>query len=322
MGRAVSVARALALAAVLPATTAAAYPHLVGGSELAGQLAARTATVPYNPSQLGHLGGGRPFVLGTVTKDLAGFDRAVHAKASLRMMFLRWKTPVFPQSIILRNASEQARTVIELQPRGLTMKQIAAGNGDAWLTSVFAPGIKAAGKGVVLSFAPEMNGQWYSYGFGRSKPADYVNAWRHVHNVLAASTAGPLITWLWQPSAIHFSTPSPVPWWPGSAYVDEIGLDGYYVLPQDNFQIIFAQTIKLVRALTSKPILVGETAIGATTGRAVADVRDLFAGIRKYHLLGLVWFNISQHAGKYHQDWRLQDHPSTLRAFIAALAKA
>lgn len=323
MSRAVSVIRALPLIALLPAMVGAAYPHSLSGSQLAGpRVASVGAQVPYSPSQLGGVGSNPPIILGTVTKDLPAFDRAVHRRASLRMMFLRWNTPIFPKNVILQNASQRAQTVIELQPKGLNMVQISQGKGDAWLTSVFAAGIKATGKGVVLSFAPEMNGQWYAYGFGRTKPIDYVHAWRHVHDVLSATPAGPLITWLWQPSAIHFSTPSPVPWWPGSAYVDEIGLDGYYVLPQDNFRIIFLQTINLMRKLTHRPILVGETAIGETTGHAVADVRDLFAGILRYHMLGLVWFNITQHAGKYHQDWRLQDHPSLLRAFVSQLAKA
>ncbi len=322
MNRAASVARALALAALLPVLAAAAYPNLVDGSRPAGTTAASTGTqVAFTPGQLS--GGPKPpFTLGAVTKDLAAFDKAVHRRASLRMMFLRWNTPIFPAGTVLRNASYRAKTVIELQPRGLTMQQISAGKGDGWLTSVFAPGVATTGKGITLSFAPEMNGQWYAYGFGRTKPADYVSAWRHVHDLLSGTTAGSLITWLWQPSAIHFSTPSPRPWWPGSKYVNEIGLDGYYVLPIDSFQVIFGQTIKLLRKLTAMPILVGETAIGATTGRAAGDVKDLFAGIRRYHLRGLVWFNISQHAGKYHQDWRLQDHPRVLRAFIAELARA
>jgi hypothetical protein len=335
MNGAATVARALIVAAVLPATAAAGYAHALdqsrpGGSATSGAsgpaasgpAASRPAGNPaVSLARRAITPKPAPFLLGTVAISLSAFDHAVKHKASLRMMFLRWNTPIFPVGMITKNAANGAETVIELQPLHYTMQQIADGVGDAWLTGVFAPGIAAFGKAVTISFAPEMNGQWYSYGFGRTKPADYIRAWRHVHTVLAGTTAGPLVTWLWQPSAIHFSTPSPKPWWPGAKYVNEVGLDGYYVVPGDTFKVIFGATIRLVRSLTRKPILIGETAVGVTTTHQVADIKDLFAGIRRNHLRGIVWFNIPQHAGKYHQDWRLQDHPRELRAFIAQLAK-
>jgi hypothetical protein len=42
---------------------------------------------------------------------------------------------------------------------------------------------------------------------------------------------------------------------------------------------------------------------------------DLFAGFRKDHLLGLVWFDVAQHGGPAHQDWRLEGHPAAAAAF-------
>ena len=265
-------------------------------------------------------GQSRGFELGAITTDLADFDKAVKYRASLRMLFLRWGSSIIPRKPIINDAKLGAEAVIELQPVHLSMIQVASGTDDQWLLDTLAPNLAAVGDPVTISFAPEMNGQWYPWGTTKTTPANYVLAWRHIHDVLAASPAGKLITWLWQPSAIHFSTPSPLPFWPGSKYVNEIGLDGYYVLPNDTFDVIFKQTIKLMRTVSNAPILVGETAVGATTGHLGPDIRNLFAGIREYHLLGLVWFNIAQHGGKYHQDWRLQDHPVGLRAFINQLA--
>jgi mannan endo-1,4-beta-mannosidase len=319
MNRAAKAARALLLTALLPACLAAAYPHVPGRARPAATVTAGAVGLAALSAPATSTGTG--FVLGAVTTDLVAFDRAVHKQAVLRMMFLRWDTPAFPGSTLTWNARHGAQTVIELRPAHLSIVQIGNGDGDTWLRQVFAAGIESFGKPVTISFAPEMNGQWYSWGHGRTKPADYVRAWRHVHDLLFGTKAGPLITWLWQPSAIHFSTPSPRPWWPGSKYVSEVGLDGYYVSPIDTFQIIFGQTIKLVRSLTSRPILVGETAVGATTGHAAADIANLFAGVHRYHLRGLVWFNIKQDAGKYHQDWRLQDHPRILRQFVLQLAR-
>ena len=77
---------------------------------------------------------------------------------------------------------------------------------------------------------------------------------------------------------------------------------------------MFGKTIAQVRAFTRKPVLLSETAAGPTPDQA-AKIRDLFAGMREYQTLGLVWFDIAQHQGIYHQDWRVEDHPAAETAF-------
>ena len=79
----------------------------------------------------------------------------------------------------------------------------------------------------MVSFGPEANGGWYTWG---RQPVNYVKAFRYVHGKLG--TGG--ITWLWQVSSI--TTADPTPYWPGSAYVDWAGLDGYYYVPSDNIR--------------------------------------------------------------------------------------
>lgn len=317
MNRTTSAVRSLLVTALLPVTVAAGYQH----SAIKHQSAAPVITISAAQRASNATPPPKPLVLGAVTENLGAFDQAVRYKASLKVLFLPWGSAMFPKRAITWAAKRGAETVIELQPKHLTMTQIGDGAGDAWLRGVFVPGVAALGDAVTVSFASEMNGQWYAWGSGHSTPAEYVRAWRHIHDLLSGTRVGKLLTWLWQPSAIHFSTPSPKPWWPGSKYVNVIGLDGYYVLPNDTFKIIFLQTIKLMRSLTNTPIMIGETAVGPSTGHQVADIRNLFAGVRHYHLQGLVWFNISQDAGKYHQNWRLQNHPAELREFIAELHK-
>jgi hypothetical protein len=116
-------------------------------------------------------------------------------------------------------------------------------------------------------------------------------------------------------------------YWPGSHYVEVVGLDGYYYRSTDTFHIIFARTISLVRKKSpNTKIMIGETAVGPMTGHQPQGIKDLFSGIRHRNLAGLIWFNRNQMGipvppdkRVYHQDWRLQDHPAALRAFIAGL---
>ena len=74
---------------------------------------------------------------------------------------------------------------------------------------------------------------------------------------------------------------------------------------------------KLIRS--SAPLLIAETAVGTTPDRK-SQIGALFTGVRAKRLAGVVWFDESQHSGLYHQDWRLEDAPSALAAFTAAVA--
>ena len=37
--------------------------------------------------------------------------------------------------------------------------------------------------------------------------------------------------------------------------------------------------------------------------------------MRQYQTIGLVWFDIAQHDGLYHQDWRIENSPAAAAAF-------
>ena len=69
---------------------------------------------------------------------------------------------------------------------------------------------------------------------------------------------------------------------------------------------MFGSTIGQVRALTGKPILLSETAVGTRAGQ-FTKIGDLFSGMREYQTLGLVWFDKVQNDGIYHQDWRIEN---------------
>ena len=66
-------------------------------------------------------------------------------------------------------------------------------------------------------------------------------------------------------------------------------------------------------------LLIAETAVGTTSHRE-SQIDALFAGVRKTRLGGAVWFDQAQHAGLYHQDWRLEDDPRALATFTVAVA--
>ena len=158
-----------------------------------------------------------------------------------------------------------------------------------------------------------MNANWYSWGYGHVPPLTFVAAWRHIVTLFRAQGADN-VTWLWTINADLPTTGPIASWWPGAGYVTWVGIDGYYYIPADNFVSVFGKTIAQVRAITNKPVLLSETAVGPEPSQA-AKIANLFAGMHQYGTLGLVWFDIAQNDGLYHQDWRIENSPSAEAAF-------
>jgi len=99
--------------------------------------------------------------------------------------------------------------------------------------------------------------------------------------------------------------------------VNWVGIDGYFTGPQDTFSTVFLRIMSVVHRFTSDPILISESAIGQLAGQA-RMIPNLLSGVIRYHLLGLVWFDVAQSGGLTKQDWRLEGHPAALAAFRLA----
>jgi endoglucanase len=146
----------------------------------------------------------------------------------------------------------------------------------------------------------------------------FIAAWRHLVTLFRHQGAAN-VTWLWTLQADEKGTGPVKRWWPGASYVTWVGIDGYYYRPGDSFFSVFGTTIGQVRTFTGQPILISEVAAGQVAGQA-AKIPGVFAGMRQYGTLGLVWFDISQDDGLYHQDWHLEGNPAAVTAFRRAAA--
>ena len=237
----------------------------------------------------------------------AAFTEATGVSPNIITYYSGWLEP-FQTSFADTVAAHGAVPLVQIDPTGINLTAIAAGKYDAYLFS-YAEAVRAFRHPVILSFGHEMNGKWYSWGYRHTSPATFVAAWRHIvklFRVLGIKN----VTWLWTVNIIHTqrSVPSPGPWWPGRSYVTWVGIDGYYYNSSSTFISLFGPTIAAVRALTSAPILIAETAAAPSTGQS-SKIADLFAAVRADDLLGFVWFN-SDHI----EDWRLKT-PAAIAAF-------
>jgi mannan endo-1,4-beta-mannosidase len=208
---------------------------------------------------------------------------------------------------------------VQIDPKFGNLPAIAAGDYDPYL-SQYAASVRDYRHAVVIGFGHEMNGNWYSWGYGHVQPKTFVAAWRHIVKLFRREGADN-VTWLWTVNASNRGGVSPVAsWWPGSKYVTWVGIDGYYYREGDDFEGVFGRTIDEVRKFTNKPVLLSETAVAPGSGQ-FASILDLFHGMANYKTLGLVWFDLNQNNGIYHQDWRIEDSGPAQAAFQLGIHK-
>jgi mannan endo-1,4-beta-mannosidase len=247
---------------------------------------------------------------------IADFARAVGRAPNMVGFYSGW-TESFPVSFAETVRSHGGIPYVQIDPTYASVSGIAAGDYDGYLRS-YADRVRDYGYAVVIGFGHEMNGPWYSWGYGHVPPSKFIAAWRHIVTLFHAQGADN-VTWLWTVNQDRPGTGPVMSWWPGARYVTWVGIDGYYVRPYDTFATAFGRTIDQVRAFTHKPILLSETAVAPTLDQ-FDKIADLFSGIRREKLLGLVWFDEAQQGSIYHQDWRIEGDTAAEAAFRAGIS--
>lgn len=246
--------------------------------------------------------------------QITQFTRATGVRPGVVLYYSGWGEP-FQAEFAATAWKRGAYAFVQLEPDTTTLTRVARGYSDPYLKR-YASQVRDFGHPVLLSFAHEMNGRWYSWGAGHATAAEFIAAWRHVVQVFRDQGAGN-VTWVWTVNAINAASSPLRQWWPGSQWVTWAGIDGYFYRPGDTFASVFGRTLAEIRTFTPAPAFIGETAVGPGP-EAASQVTGLFTGARTGHYAGFVWFDKAQHDPPYHQDWHLADDPAALTAFRAA----
>ena len=247
------------------------------------------------------------------------FAASIGRKPNLIGQYVAWNTP-FPAQPVARAWSYGALSYLAWEPYSVSVQSIADGHSDGYVTQ-FAKAVRALNDPVALSFGHEMNGFWYPWGTTHTTPAEFVAAWRRIHNLFAQAGASNVI-WVWNPNDI-FPVPQIQlkPYYPGNAYVDWIGVTGYFsTTGPHTYAQLYAPTIAEVRSFTSKPFIIAETSI-ETGPSEVLCARQLILRTVMAHprMLGLIWFDYD----KNNVDWRVESRPiveSAVRTDLSGFA--
>jgi hypothetical protein len=239
---------------------------------------------------------------------IADFAQAAGRTPNLAGYFSGWAEP-FDTSYADTLHRHGITPLVQIDPTDASISAIASGVYDDDYLRPFADAVRDFRHPVVIGFGQEMNATGYPWGYGRVPAATFIAAWRHLVTLFRQQGARN-VTWMWTLQADSTGTGPVKSWWPGASYVTWVGIDGFYYRPSDTFNKVFGSTIDQVRQFTRDPVLLAETAVGPQAGQLPA-ILNLFAGMSTYKTLGLVWFDVAQHDGIYHQDWQLEgDQPA------------
>jgi hypothetical protein len=193
------------------------------------------------------------------------------------------------------------------------LKDIAAGKFDVYIDTWVA-GLKRFRHPVLLDFAHEMDGNWYPWGYGvnNNRPADYIAAYRHVWHRFQEGGARD-VRFVWNPDYWNATNVDQRRFYPGSPYVDRIGIDVFnagardgrhwaslaqllttYSTPRNVYARLAAlnrkTAIMLVEWASNEPGPGDPT--GVTKARWIDDAASVLP--RKFPRIGaIVWFNES-----------------------------
>ncbi len=157
-----------------------------------------------------------------------------------------------------------------------------------------------------------------------NKPGQFVAMWRHVHDIfikVGATNA----TWVWCPGA-QDTLQTLQELYPGDAYVDWLCMDGYNYGGENwrTFYQLFGQTYQYMQRISSKPIIIAETAsieFGGDKAQYIADMLSTQLPKDFPSIKGFIWWNIDESQTKHPGwDWRIESSPSAQQAFAYAIA--
>jgi len=204
--------------------------------------------------------------------------------------------------------------LVNWEPHKIDFNNIVNGSLDATIVAR-ANGSKALGKKFFLDFAAEMNGDeaWS----GNNAPL-YVAAYRHIHDIFVAAGATNVI-WAWCPNVtdINGGNKNTMDYYPGDAYVDWTGVDGYNWGTKNGgwqtFRQVFQEIYPLLPA-RKNPIMIGEMSSAQVGGDKAKWIDEIIPTLRaSFPLIKcVVWFDINKEA-----DWRISSSPESEAAFIS-----
>lgn len=260
------------------------------------------------------------YVPGYSVTSLQSFENLVGKKQSYYLYFYDGDGG-FQTSLAQQLVNRGTTPIVTWEPFNKSLDGIANGSYDSYLRT-YANSMKSVTGTIIFRPMHEMNGNWYPWGaVSGNTPAKYVAAWRHLVDVFRSQGATN-VKFLWAPNqnGLPDWTSSSIPnYFPGDNYIDYAGIDGYNFggSSWQSFSQVFGGAYSRITGITSKPIIIAETASDETGGNKAAWITDAFAKMRSTYpqIKALVWFHVNKE-----RPWNVDSSSSSLAAYRTEMA--
>lgn len=205
---------------------------------------------------------------------------------------------------------------------GVSYDDVLSGKYDSYLDG-FAKSVKSFGSPMRISLAPEMNGDWAAWGISKNTdPNKHKLFWQYVVNRFRNDGVAN-VSWVWAPNIRYGDAYSYSSLYPGDAYVDYVGLDGYnwgttqsWGSTWQSFAQVFGPSYNELTKLTGKKVLIMEIGSAEQGGNKAAWITDMFSQIRNNfpQIQGFTWFSENKET-----DWRIDSSTASRDAFAAGM---
>jgi hypothetical protein len=276
------------------------------------------------PMQLGvYLPGG-----GGSAATLDSYASMVGRNPDILLVFRNMEGPLLYSSEVSNLKARNETPMVTLEPYAnggvASFADIAAGKYDSYFRKE-ADAVRGSGITVMLRFAHEMNLLSSDWGPGKAgnNGAAYVEAWQHIVTIFRQEGATN-VKWVWAPNVDYGGRPF-TQFFPGDEYVDYVGLDGYNWGTSDgesfeSFSKIFASSYATITQLSSKPLIVTETASSESGGSKAAWIEETFFRTIPQtmpRVQAVIWFNDNKEL-----DWRVDSSQASLDAYRKVVASS
>jgi beta-mannanase len=203
---------------------------------------------------------------------------------------------------------------------------ITNGSND-WFIRQFAIDVRNWGHRILINWGHEMNIP--EYPWSTSDTAGYRAAFRHIVNIFR-DVGADNVEFVWSPNYMSHQRPDYNEYYPGDAYVDWVGVDGYNWGASDprnpfrtwaTFDMIFGPILTdFSQRYPDKPQMISETSCSPNDGGSKPQwITDAYASVKTNYwmkLKAVFWFQ-----EKKEKDWRVQSSPSpqSLQAYRDAV---
>jgi Glycosyl hydrolase family 26 len=247
---------------------------------------------------------------------IVAFEHAIGRKLAIDSLYVAWRDPM---PVALARWDLRSGRIPMISWAGASSARLLTGTYDPQIRAQ-ALRLKSLPGPVMLRYFPEMNNPAVAEITG--SPAEFIAAWQHLYDVFA-SVGATNVHWVWNPSGSGFSTGSAQRFYPGAAYVNWIGADGYNWAPKlqgsawRSFSDIFSAFYQWAEH-EGKPLLVGEFGV---TERAPGEKAAWFRQAGRQlpakfpRIRAIVYFNSVHTNFGVQFDWKVTSSPAALTAF-------